>query len=479
MKYFLATFLSLFCLMAGAQSDTIPGRAIFTNGFSSYIDTRFNQHLPRFTVECWAKSPQAPNNRQGKGPVHYEENFQINWDHVSSGARNALVLRDSSGSWQAASFGSDWEAETWYHLAGTFDGVLLKTYRNGKLVTVNPNLNGPPRQETATLKIGKHARLSSPQHEFHEGTTDEVRIWSRALTEQEIRENMHKTLQGTEPGLVLYYQFNEWPVTAGMDSTLEKVSGTYSAVLIQNPERRESTAPVGKGESATLDASTPGSYGPLFDLRFTINQVGQAGQITATTLNTSIVGDTFTTSQGKVISSNYWIVNNDGLLQCEGKTALLIPEAKYMELENFRPLPLWLLHRASNSDKMWKPLRQASLEIPMGVPFVMVEFDTLLEGQLMVGRIDTTTTTTQTHTFEDKDQIRVWIADGQINVRTNTSTDKIRFELIDLQGRKLINTQIQAQNTSSIVLPKSIKQGLYIWRISNMHAENKGKVWID
>ncbi len=480
MKFLFAALLALFCLQASAQADTIPGRAMYTNGFSSFIDTKFNQHLPRFSVECWAKSPQAPNSRQGKGPVHYEENFQINWDHVSGGARHALVLRDSAGSWHGASFGEDWEPDTWYHLAGTYDGVMMKAYRNGKLMTANPEPNGPARQEPATLKIGKHARLSGPEHEFHEGTTDEVRVWSRALSEQEIRENMHKTLSGNEQGLVLYYQFNEWPVAAGLDSTLEKVSGRNSAILVQNPVRRPSTAPVGKAESASSNiASTPGDYGTLYDVRFTTTQISQGGQLTATSLSTSIVGDTFTRSQGKVITSNYWIVNHDGLLQCEGKTALLMPEANYMELEAFRPFPLWLLHRASNSDKAWKPLRTASLEQAMGAPFVMLEFDTLVEGQFIIGRIDTSLITTRQLLQVETAIPKIWISERNIRLKSDETAwiGECRLEVYNLQGKKVIDVKVDLQqNTQTILSQNFVSGSTYLWRCSNNQKRCFGKV---
>jgi hypothetical protein len=413
--------------------------------------------------------------------VHYEENFQLNWDHVSAGARHALVMRDSAGSWHAASFGNQWEPDTWYHLAGTYDGVMMKAYRNGKLVSVNANPVGPPRQEPATLKIGKHARLSSPEHEFHEGTTDEVRVWNRALSQSEVRENMHKTLTGTEQGLVLYYQFNEWPINPGMDSTLEKVSGRYSAILMQNPERRASTAPVGKAESASSAIETmPQNYATLQDMRFTTSAVTQTGNLTATSMQTGIVGDTFSGFAGKVVQSRYWIVNFDDRLACEGKTNLLMPESLYMALENNRPFPMWLFHRPSNSDKAWRPVKTARLELPMGAPFVLLEFDTLLEGQLMVGRIDTG----QIVTYRAKNKLsalaRLWANDGTLLIQLPSPDQKLAtFELLTLQGKVVAETKLLETENQQVKLHAGMPSGLYLWRIKHKFGQTSGRLLLE
>jgi len=478
MRYFCIIILIVFCSEAWAQIDTIPGRAIFTNGFSSYVDTRFNQHLPRFTVECWTKSPQIPNERQGKGPVHFEENFQLNWDHVQNSARHAFVMRDSAGSWHPASFGDEWEANTWYHLAGTYDGETMRAYRNGKLITTNTNPLGPARQETATLKIGKHARLSGPQFEFHEGTTDEVRVWSRALSEEEIRENMHKTLNGDELGLVLYYQFNEWPVQFGFDSTLEKVSGRYSAILVQNPQRRESTAPVGKALSASATIiSTPSAFNLLDDMRFVSTQIAQEGQLTATSMLTSAVGDTFANPGSKLIYAKYWIVNSDHRLNCRGKTQLLVPEDLYFSLSDFQTKPTYLFHRASNSDSPWIPVMRPSQETPMGRPFIFMEFDTLLNGQFTIGRLDTTALTKLVFQNSILKTPCIYLeTERQVTLIKNG--DELKFQLIHLDGRILLEKELNSEKSETFQIGNQIAAGIFLWRMNKKNEVLRGKIYL-
>nr|VFK50751.1 MAG: Concanavalin A-like lectin/glucanases superfamily protein [Candidatus Kentron sp. TUN]VFK51952.1 MAG: Concanavalin A-like lectin/glucanases superfamily protein [Candidatus Kentron sp. TUN] len=45
--------------------------------------------------------------------------------------------------------------------------------------------------------------------EFSNGIIDEIRIWNRALTKEEIRENMKRELIGNQEGLVAYYNFEK------------------------------------------------------------------------------------------------------------------------------------------------------------------------------------------------------------------------------------------------------------------------------
>ena len=85
------------------------------------------------------------------------------------------------GTWHAASFGP-LLADTWYHLTATYDGENLKAYRDGVLITDNPNPTGSPDSETSPLNFGRHTE--SPQ--YFNGTVDEIRLYNRALSAQEV-----------------------------------------------------------------------------------------------------------------------------------------------------------------------------------------------------------------------------------------------------------------------------------------------------
>lgn len=94
-------------------------------------------------------------------------------------------------------------------------------------------------------KIGSFF-TNSVTHRF-KGAIDDVRIWNRALTEQEIRASMCRRLTASEPGLIGYWNFDE----TGGDIVLDESPHAYNGTLKGNPQRVFSGAPVGD-ESAFL-----------------------------------------------------------------------------------------------------------------------------------------------------------------------------------------------------------------------------------
>ena len=149
-----------------------------------YVDTGYTANLPKWTISCWVMSPDASSARTNTGPIHRESNYQINWDHTDATFRGAAAL-NVGGTWHAASFGP-LDADTWYHLAATYDGETLNAYKNGVLITSNPAPSGDPNPETATLKFARHATAA----QFFGGTIDDVRVYSKVLTLEQIQQTM-------------------------------------------------------------------------------------------------------------------------------------------------------------------------------------------------------------------------------------------------------------------------------------------------
>lgn len=90
----------------------------------------------------------------------------------------------------------------WAHLALTYDaGVAknnIKLYRNGRLVAVG-TASGNIAAGTGNLFVGRYGDM----------IVDEVRLWNKALTQQEIAGHMNKPLTGKERGLAAYYPFEK------------------------------------------------------------------------------------------------------------------------------------------------------------------------------------------------------------------------------------------------------------------------------
>jgi hypothetical protein len=168
-------------LVNGAVWTTgVIGGGLSFDGVDDYVSTLFTKNLPAWTVSVWVRSPAAPANAAGSGPVQREANFQIVWNHGDSRFRGAAALR-IGGSWYPASFGS-LAADRWYHLAASYDGETLQAYRDGVLVASNTAPSGPPDGETRPLLFGR----SAVRDQFFAGTIDDVRIYDRALAAADI-----------------------------------------------------------------------------------------------------------------------------------------------------------------------------------------------------------------------------------------------------------------------------------------------------
>ena len=205
------------------------GKALNMNGTDDVLNTgiAYSNFTNSWTLECWAKSPGIPNTTEHNGPM-YGTNMGIVWDHLSNTFKSSATVQDASNNFYAASFGS-LLANTWYHLAATYDGTVLKAYRDGVLISSVTTLGG---LSTASggLTFGKHPTLS----QFWDGTIDDARVWTVARTCAEINQNMNIELTGNQIGLKAYYKFNEGTPAANntsITSTSDASGNNYNCSL--------------------------------------------------------------------------------------------------------------------------------------------------------------------------------------------------------------------------------------------------------
>ena len=85
----------------------------------------------------------------------------------------------------------------WTHLAGTYDGKQLKIYVNGAFQKAAA-YTGPLRADRAPLLVGGGSLNSTGwgNHFTVNGTVDDVMVWNRALSADEIRSLYHGTTEG-------------------------------------------------------------------------------------------------------------------------------------------------------------------------------------------------------------------------------------------------------------------------------------------
>lgn len=96
--------------------------------------------------------------------------------------------------------------EVWQHIAWIYDGTKVELFVDGVSIGSTP-ASGIIESTDTPMSIGKH--ISPWGLATWDGGIDEVTLWSKALTQAEIQEMMVNELVGNEPGLELYYKFDQ------------------------------------------------------------------------------------------------------------------------------------------------------------------------------------------------------------------------------------------------------------------------------
>jgi hypothetical protein len=111
----------------------------------------------------------------------------------------------------------------WYHAAVVYDGKQQTLYRSGEPV-YSRTQSGPIGTNAAKLLLA--ARGDTAPRDHFKGAIDEVRIWQRDRTLDQIKDNMRRRLKGDETDLVGYWRFQDVGSGVAPDLTSNRHNGT-------------------------------------------------------------------------------------------------------------------------------------------------------------------------------------------------------------------------------------------------------------
>ncbi len=156
---------------------------------SDYLEVQSNDELnfiKGFTIDTWVKGDNKPDNSGAKISQWFSkgDNYQLNWDHDND-TYQSVATRMTGGWLIVAQIQEPLQAQEWYHIAGTWNGRSLKIYLNGNLSKTR-NWAGSSELNNSPLIIGGPSFT---------GTVDEVKLYNRALTDEEIEINFRDTNQ--------------------------------------------------------------------------------------------------------------------------------------------------------------------------------------------------------------------------------------------------------------------------------------------
>jgi len=168
------------------------GSALQFDGGDDYIEVPDSDSLHvkgALTVEIWFYKVDEWENRYAKLETKGDIDSPLSW-WLSQGPKEYPLyfgIRNADETYEQAIWNEYPTLNEWHHVAGVYDGQDVKLYLDGDLkVTSNP-IEGDVLINKDTLRIGWGYRT-----EFFNGILDEARIWSRALSQNEIKANMKK-----------------------------------------------------------------------------------------------------------------------------------------------------------------------------------------------------------------------------------------------------------------------------------------------
>ena len=207
----LAGLLALAVLALPAPAAAQPFGAWFTlsGPTEGYIRIPHSPALNptnRFTLEAWV----AITDPNGCSTIAAKDYTRAWWVGVC-GNELRSYLKGTSSVQDGGIVPSGWT-----HIAVVFNGTRRLHYINGEVVLNVPE-TGPLTTDNADMRIGSELDFPfSPQ-----GSIDEVRLWSVARTQAQIRQFINRPITAPLPGLV-----GVWALNGNADDVVGSHDGT-------------------------------------------------------------------------------------------------------------------------------------------------------------------------------------------------------------------------------------------------------------
>jgi len=160
-------------------------RALHFDGVDDCVSVSYFPYLSKFTVAAWARCYQVSDIRYQRIIWFGSTDGTPSWNiYITRFSPYSTLFEVSKpdGTGFTLSFAIT-NPSGWNFYAATFDGSIYRIYLNGMLRTSRSDV-APRIPATPTLRIGCRA----PGADYSWITVDEVLIYDRALTEEEIKE---------------------------------------------------------------------------------------------------------------------------------------------------------------------------------------------------------------------------------------------------------------------------------------------------
>ncbi len=168
------------------------GQAFAFDGINAYVEVPSSRAITpvgTFTVTAWVNYLHMS---QPSGVVVLakgeDAHTSVDWALAISTIHKLRPHADVGGKWVYFDCASTLKPHVWYHVAMVYDGTSLRGYVNGELDGTQV-VSGELQSTDNSLKIGSYAPVNGMESKcFFPGLIDELAIYNRALSAEEIRE---------------------------------------------------------------------------------------------------------------------------------------------------------------------------------------------------------------------------------------------------------------------------------------------------
>jgi hypothetical protein len=211
-----------------AQPAPPPNRVLDLDGRGDFVRlppagfTNFHQA----TIEAWVKWRSASSAARvfdfGARQREMYVRSGLNSASPNSVAMNFVVV-DTAGTRRREDVYGGFRLNEWSHVAVVTGPGGVRLYLNGVLVATNNSSSSLAAVGGENYYLGRE-NYTPDQTTTLNGQLDEVRVWSVMRTEEEIRANQFRRLNGREPGLAGLWNFDD-PAQPGRDSSTNGFHG--------------------------------------------------------------------------------------------------------------------------------------------------------------------------------------------------------------------------------------------------------------
>ncbi|OJJ23946.1 hypothetical protein BKI52_06235 [marine bacterium AO1-C] len=410
-----------------ANPSAEKGNFLDLDGTTKYLSTNtpILTITDNFTIEFWF---QRSSSGSGDRMLFY---------NGTSASSNGYGLLLNSSNYVVPTIGGTAitntttliSADQWYHAALVRESGTLRLFINGIAQTLGSS--SAPATPTTASYFGANASGAN----IFTGRIEELKCWTVARTEAQVREFMHLTLDGTETGIAAYYQFNESIAT----DDVTDVIGANQGKPQNSPTRTGSDCPIGKGRSQTINVTTGGvkDFNTTgLQLEFPGSGTYPNGDLVVTQID-GTGAPTNVPSDVQTHPSAYWVIHNYGsnatFTAALTQVTMTLPTGDVISAaDEADPSNIRIYKRSSNAGNAenWTNLGSAASATASTRTLVFSSFTPTFDSfsQVMAGTVNTATSGLPV-TLSRFEAIRQTESQVSLTWETISEINSLKFEI--------------------------------------------------